>query len=87
MNAKDFYGYYIGKQIERAHVRVTQASTTETPATSRYEADNCEHCHASYGHKVFCPLLNRETAEAIAAMNGKATESDRIHAHAMGVQL
>ncbi len=42
-------------------------STVETPATSRYEADNCEHCHAAYGHTVVCPLLNRAVAEARSA--------------------
>lgn len=70
-----------------AKFAVGVASTPSTPATSRYEADNCEHCHASYGHKVYCPLINRETAEAISAFNGNASESDKVRAHALGVAL
>jgi hypothetical protein len=62
-------------------------NTPSTPATSRYEADNCTHCHASYGHKVYCPLINRETAEAISALKGNASEADKIFAHGLGITL
>jgi hypothetical protein len=66
--------------------RVTVASTEETPAVSRYEADNCIHCHAAYGHKIYCPLINRQSAEAASSLL-TPTEADRIFAHALGVQL
>ena len=62
------------------------AATPSTPATSRYEADNCEHCHAAYGHKASCPLINRNVAEARSAFSNPS-EADRIHAHALGVIL
>lgn len=62
-------------------------NTPSTPATSRYEADNCTHCHASYGHKIYCPLINRETAEALSALNGDATEADKVLVRGLGVIL
>lgn len=66
---------------------VTVTDTYRTPSTSVLEADNCRHCHASYGHKVYCPLLNRNTAEALSALNGNASDEDILHAHALGVRL
>lgn len=66
---------------------VTVTDTHQTPSTAVLEADNCEHCHASYGHKIYCPLLNRNTAEAISALNGNASKEDILHAHALGVAL
>lgn len=49
----------------------TSASTRSTPVSSGYEADNCIHCHAAYGHKILCPLLNRNIAEAQSAVLNK----------------
>lgn len=72
--------------VRESEQRVTVASSEETPACSRYEADNCDHCHAAYGHKHFCPSLNRQSAEAASSLL-TPTEADRIFAHALGVQL
>ena len=66
---------------------VTVTDTHQTPSTSALEADNCEHCHASYGHTILCPLLNRNIAEAQSALNGSASEQDKVHAHALGIIL
>jgi hypothetical protein len=43
------------------------ASTASVLAGDALEADNCIHCHASYGHTILCPILNREAAEAKSA--------------------
>ena len=63
------------------------AFTASVLAGDALEADNCIHCHASYGHTILCPILNRNTAEAISTLNGNATERDAILAHALGVKL
>lgn len=71
-------GFYRGK--------IGIGNTQSTPATSRYDADNCIHCHASYGHKASCPVLNREVAEARNRFVNPS-EADRIQAHALGITL
>lgn len=71
-------GFYRGK--------IGIGNTQSTPATSRYDADNCVHCHASYGHKASCPVLNREVAEARSCFINPS-DADRIHAHALGISL
>lgn len=79
---------YKGDLIESlVKMAVTVTDTHRTPSTSVLEGDNCEHCHASYGHHSHCPLLNRNTAEALSALNGNASAEDLLHAHALGVQL
>jgi hypothetical protein len=55
--------------------RVTTCDSASTPATSRYEEDNCEHCHAAYGHKIHCPLLSRETGENILSFDARFAKS------------
>lgn len=50
---------------------ITVASTPSSVAGSALEADNCIHCHAPYGHKILCPLLNRTIAEARATVLNK----------------
>lgn len=65
---------------------VTACSTPSAISCSVLEADNCEHCHAAYGHYGHCPLINRATAEARSAVN-KLGEEDmiRFHAHFPGI--
>ncbi len=65
---------------------VATGNTPETPSTSRYEADNCTHCHAAYGHKIYCPTINRASAEAASSLN-TPSEADVIFAHALGIKL
>lgn len=36
----------------------------------------CDHCGSSAGHFSYCPLLNREAAEAKAAGQGEFTQAD-----------
>lgn len=45
----------------------TAVSTPSSVAGSALEGDNCIHCHAAWGHKIICPLLNRTIAEAKSA--------------------
>ena len=66
---------------------VAVTDTHHTSSTSVVEADNCEHCHASYGHYVYCPLLNRNTAEALSALSGNASREEVLRAHALGIKL
>lgn len=66
---------------------VTVTDTHRTPTSVVIKADNCKHCHAPHGHFIFCPLLNRNVAEAMSALNGSASESDIARAHALGVKL
>lgn len=49
----------------------TATSTEASLAGYGLDADNCTHCHAAYGHKLICPLLNRNVAEAQAATLNK----------------
>lgn len=80
------HGFYRPQQ-KLDGVRITVTDTISTPGGSRYEEDNCSDCHAAYGHKIFCPKLNRVTAEAIAAFNGRPSVADTIAAHGLGITL
>lgn len=71
-------------------LKITHVDTLSAPVSDRLEYSEetgCAHCLAAYGHKVFCPLINRETAEAWSAFNGNASEADRIAAHGLGIKL
>ena len=61
--------------------------TTDSANFDTYTNENCPHCKARFGHFVFCPLINRNTAEAWSAANGEPTEADQTHARALGVKL
>jgi hypothetical protein len=47
----------------------------------------CEHCDCETGHKVHCPLINREAAEAASFARSEPSEADRIAAHGFGISL
>lgn len=70
-------------------LRVTVTDTLSTLVSDRLEYSEeagCAHCLAPWGHRVFCPLINRETAEAWSAFKNP-TEQERIQAHALGVKI
>lgn len=70
--------------------KITVTDTLSAPVSDRLEYSEetgCAHCLAAYGHRVFCPLINRETAEAWSAFNGNASERDKLHAHSLGIKL
>ena len=50
-----------------------------------YINENCGRCKARFGHFIWCPLINRNTAEAWGAVSELLTASDKIHAKALGV--
>jgi hypothetical protein len=62
----------------RPKQRVTHTDTESTPSCSVLEADNCVHCHASYGHKISCPTINREAAEELSKIDAFFLKSLRI---------
>lgn len=47
----------------------------------------CPHCSSPSGHRGFCPLINRQSAEAASFTAGNYSEQDRIIAHGLGVAL
>lgn len=47
----------------------------------------CEHCGSLSGHKVFCPLINRESAEAASFVAGNYSEADLKAAKEFRIQL
>ena len=51
-----------------------------------YVNENCQACGAPHGHYVYCPTINRASAEAWSAMR-TPDEAERILAHGLGVQL
>jgi hypothetical protein len=46
------------------------------------EGGVCPDCRSALGHFSHCPLLNRNVAEAQSAT---LSESDTLHAHALGI--
>lgn len=87
---------YDGRLIERLiesveqadpSVTVTDTIEDETKAFRALQSIGCPDCHASYGHKIFCPLLNERTAQAREALNGNPSVLDTLVAHALGVTL
>lgn len=67
--------------------KIGAVSTVSALAGDALEADNCEHCHASYGHTILCPLLNRNIAEAKSAVNSaRLSEADNIRLTSLGVR-
>ena len=52
-----------------------------------YINENCGRCKAQFGHFIWCPLINRNTAEAWSAVSELLTASDKIHAKALGVMF
>ncbi len=67
-------------------VRVTHTDTPSTAAGWAYEESNCTDCGAAYGHKHFCPKVNRQAAEAASSLLSP-TEADVIRARGLGVIL
>jgi len=59
-------------------VRVTHTDTVSTGAGDSLEQDNCIHCHATYGHKISCPTINREAAEELSKIDNFFLRSLRI---------
>ena len=59
----------------------------DTAIFDDYVNENCGHCRASFGHFFWCPLINRNTAEAWSATHGEPTEIEQLHAKALGVKL
>lgn len=47
----------------------------------------CPSCNSVSGHYAVCPLINRETAEAVSFVAGEYTEGDRISARGLNVIL
>ena len=50
-----------------------------------YISENCGRCKAGFGHFIWCPLINRNTAEAWSAVSELLNASDKIRAKAFGV--
>lgn len=68
------------------HNHITATSTPESlsgisPAADSLE-NQCKHCLSPWGHRGWCPVINRASAEAWSI-----TEADRIRAKALGVSL
>jgi len=59
-------------------VTVTHTDTVSTGAGDSLEQDNCIHCHATYGHKISCPKINREAAEELSKIDDFFLRSLRI---------
>jgi hypothetical protein len=79
-------GHLLVEAASQTEQRITVADTPSSVGVSRYEADNCVHCHAAYGHTIQCPLLNRAVAEIRSALFSP-TEADKIAAHGLGIIL
>lgn len=43
--------------------RIDSIATQSQQAASVLDEPACTHCLAPYGHKINCPLINREAAE------------------------
>ncbi len=87
LDGPEYDGNLVDNLIETVRKTEQRITVTDTPSITSgwaYEADNCIHCHAAYGHTISCPLLNRESAEAASC---QPTEAVRIYAHALGVAI
>jgi hypothetical protein len=75
----------IDEQIEAVETAIgvfTSASTQTSVAGDSLQQDNCIHCHATYGHKIVCPVINRNVAEAQSVV---LSEADKTRAHGLGI--
>ena len=63
---------------QAAQQRVTTTDTVSTASGDSLEQDNCIHCHATYGHKISCPTINREAAEELSKIDQFFLKSLRI---------
>ena len=52
---------------------------------NEYVSEHCGHCRARFGHFIWCAVINRNTAEAWSAVSELLSDSDKIHAKALGV--
>jgi hypothetical protein len=73
---------FIRNVVKRVHESYTATSTESSLTGYGLDADNCTHCHAAYGHKILCPLLNRNIAEAQSAT---LSDADQVRVHAFGI--
>lgn len=74
-----------GGKVTRVPLDITHTSTPSSmsgfsPASERLP--QCKDCNSPHGHKYWCPMINRNTAEAWSV-----TTEDRIRASALGVKL
>lgn len=75
------------QQIEFLRDKLTQPDRYADALAAQNLGGECPHCYSESGHFNYCPLINRESAEAHSIALNQFTEADRIVLHGLGVAL